>query len=273
MKSMDGMLANVQLLDNIPVDLDVGKVLERLKLPNEKRRLKHMKLRIENKRFKEIARELIEIVAPVARPKALYKVACVTARGGDTVEIDGVKFTDRLLRALLDQVEEVFPSVSTCGKEVNAIQVASDDAVEQYCLNLIKRMVYTSANDYLQAHLREQYALGKIKRLNPPGELVVWPVVQFEEHFSLFGDVEGLIGVKVTDPYLKSPLKVPLPHMLWPLFSGTRISFPTETSFVRCLLCPEKCIGRRVPYDAAMVKRYTEMALLSGTGSTEHAAC
>lgn len=275
MKSMDGTLDNVQLLDNIPVDLDVDKVLERLKLPNEKKRLKHMKLQIENKRFEENTRKLIKIVATVARPKALYKVARITAMDGETVEIDGVKFSDRLLRGVLsfNKVEEVFPYVSTCGKEVNAIQLTSDDAVEQYCLNLIKRMVYASANDYLNAHLREQYALGKIKRLNPPGELVAWPVVQFVEHFSLFGAVEDLIGVRVTDPYLIAPVKVPLKHMLWPLFSGTRISFPAETSFVRCLLCPEKCIGRRVPYDTALVKRYTEMALLSGTGATEHTAC
>ena len=260
---MHGMLDNVQLLDDIPVNLDLDKVLERLDLPNEKARLKHMKLQIEKKRFKEVAGKLIELVMPIARPKALYKVARITAMHGETIEIDGVKFSDSLLKGVLsfNKVEDVFPSVSTCGTEVNAIQIAGDDAVEQYGLNLIKRMVYTSANDYLNTHLRQQYALGKIKRLNAPAQLVAWPVVQFEEHFSLFGAVEDLIGVRVTDPYLKSPLKVPLPHMLWPLFSGTRLSFPAETSFVRCLLCPEKCIGRRVPYDASLVKRYAEVAL------------
>ena len=263
MKSMNGMLDNVQLLDNIQVDLNVDKVLERLKLPNEEKRIKHMKLQIENGRIEEIVRELIEIVTPVARPKALYKVARVTSSSGDTVEIDGVKFTDRLLRGVLNfnKVEEVFACASTCGTEVNAIQVPGGDAVKEYCLNLIKRMVYTSANDYLHDHLRQQYALGRIGRLNPPGELVVWPVVQFVEHLSLFGDAEDLIGIKVTDPYMIAPVEAPLKHMLWPLFSGTRILFPAETSFVRCLLCPEKCIGRRVPYDAALVKKYLEMAL------------
>lgn len=261
MKSADHRRDDVQLLDNIPVELDVGKVLQRLDLPNEKRRLEHMKVQIENERFEQIARELVEKVLSVARPKALYKIARITALDGETVEIDGVKFADRLLRGVLgaNKVEEVFASVSTAGKEVVAIQVPDNDAMAKYCLNLIQRMIFGMANDYLRAHLREQYSLGKIKRLNAPAELVYWPIVQFVEHFSLFGDVEGLIGAKVTEPYLKSPLKDPLPHMLWPLFSGTRVTFPAENDFVRCLLCPEQCIGRRVPYDPALVKKYLDV--------------
>lgn len=257
------MLDDVQLLDNIPLDLDVDKILERLNSPNEQRRLKRMKVQIEEKRYKEIAQKLIDIVLPLARPKALYRVARVTLSSEDTVEVDGVKFTDRLLKGVLifNKVEEVFPTVSTCGQEINAIQASDNDATEQHCLNMIKRMVYGSANNYLHDHLCEQYALGEIKRLNPPGELVHWPVVQFLDHFSLFGDVDKLIGVKVTEPYLIAPVKNPLPYMLWPLFSGTRIAFPADSNFRRCVLCPEPCIGRNIPYDAALVKKYLEMAL------------
>ena len=261
MKSINGVVDDRQMLDNIPIDLDADKVLERLKLLNEKKRLKHLKLQIENKRIEEIARVLIDVVMPVACHKALYKVARITTRSADTVEINGVKFTDRLLRVLLNKVEEVFPFVSTCGTEVYAIQVSGNDDLKQYCLNLIRRMVLKSANDYLHDHLRRQYALGKITRLNPPGELVFWPVVQFMEHFSILGEVEDLIGVTLTEPYLEVSGIVPLKRMMVPFFSNVRICFPADSSFRRCLLCPEKCIGRSVPYDAALAKKYLEMAL------------
>ena len=50
----------------------------------------------------------------------------------------------------------------------------------------------------------------------------------------------------LTDTFLMVPIK-----------SVSGIFFPTEVSFESCQLCPrENCIGRRAPYDPALVKKY-----------------
>ena len=78
------------------------------------------------------------------------------------------------------------------------------------------------------------------------GAADVWPITQQKELFSIFGNVEDLIGVKLTDKYLMIPIK-----------SVSGIFFQTETTFVTCQLCPrEACIRRRAPYDPELVKKY-----------------
>jgi hypothetical protein len=83
-----------------------------------------------------------------------------------------------------------------------------------------------------------------------PGSLADWPITQQEELFSIFGNVEDLIGVKLTESFLMVPLK-----------SVSGIYFPTEIEFVSCQLCPrEVCSGRRAPYDPDLAKKYREKA-------------
>ena len=78
------------------------------------------------------------------------------------------------------------------------------------------------------------------------GAADVWPIAQQKELFSIFGNVEDLIGVKLTDRYLMIPIK-----------SVSGILFETETTFVTCQLCPrEACIRRRAPYDPQLVEKY-----------------
>ena len=82
-----------------------------------------------------------------------------------------------------------------------------------------------------------------------PGSLADWPITQQQQLFSLFGDVEAKIGVRLTDSFLMLPMK-----------SVSGVYFPTETSFESCRLCPRKvCPGRRAPYDPKLwEERYAE---------------
>jgi len=108
-------------------------------------------------------------------------------------------------------------------------------------------MVVRSAVDYIQNRLIEHYALDKMSRMSP-GSLESWPIAQQKEFFSLFGDTEELIGVRLTESCIMVPLK-----------SVSGIYFPTEISFESCQLCPrERCIGRRALYDPELVKKYRE---------------
>ena len=223
----------MEVLDNIPVKLDLEAVLKQLHLGKE------------NKYITRIVQELIEIVRPVAKPKAVYKVSYVDNKNENSLYIDGVRFTSHILRVNLDKVGRVFPYVATCGRELDEIAVSPDDFMKQYCLDTIKEMVLRAALHYLDDYLVRDYALGQVSKMHP-GSLGDWPITQQKELFSIFGNVEDLIGVKLTDKYLMIPIK-----------SVSGIFFQTETTFVTCQLCPrEACIRRRAPYDPQLVKKY-----------------
>ena len=84
------------------------------------------------------------------------------------------------------------------------------------------------------------------------GTTDVWPITQQKELFSIFGNVEDLIGVRLTDKYLMIPIK-----------SVSGILFQTETTFETCQLCPrEACIGRRAKYDPDLVRKYREKMII-----------
>ena len=153
----------MEVLDNIPVNMEPERVL------------KYMRLRHDNKYFEEMVQELIEIARPIARPKAVYKVSYIDDKDGDTVTIDGVRFTSRVLRINLDEVTRVFPYIATSGMELEEIPVPSNDFMKSYLLDAIKTVVLGSAITYLSNHITKYYALGKMSHMNP-GSLESWPI-------------------------------------------------------------------------------------------------
>ena len=227
----------MEVFNSIPVDLEPNKVL------------KFIRMRDSNQQVKRMVQELVEVTRSIAKPKVVYKVSYVDDKDDDTVTIDGVRFTSRVLRINLDHVERVFPYIATCGTELEEIVVPSSDVMKSFCFEEIKIMVLRSALNYLSNRLTEHYALGKMSRMSPgSGSLESWPVAQQKELFSLFGDVEELIGVRLTKSCVMVPLK-----------SVSGIYFPTEITFESCQLCPrEKCIGRITPYDPELAKKYRE---------------
>jgi hypothetical protein len=190
-------------------------------------------------------RELICIALPVAKPKALYEVSYVTKKNKHSLCIDGVRFTSRVLRVNLNRVERVFPFVVTCGVELNSISVPTNDLMRYFCFDTIKEEVLRSAIDFLKDYIETRYALPPLSMMNP-GSLKSWPITQQKKLFSIFGNVEALIGVKLTKSSVMVPLK-----------STSGIFFPTEVAFESCQLCPRKvCIERRAPYDPDLAKKY-----------------
>lgn len=181
----------------------------------------------------------------IARPKALYKECFVENKGNDTVTIDNVTFASRVLRMNLDKVERVFAYVATCGIEADRIEVANDNYLKRFWLDTIKAALLGFSIDHLNRLLDRKYKLGKTARMNPgSGDANVWPIEQQRELFSLFGAVENLIGVRLTDSCLMVPNK-----------SVSGICFPTEINFQSCQLCHRKnCSGRKAPFDQKLWK-------------------
>ena len=229
----------IEVLDRIPVTLEADGVMQWLQIQGRDESIEGM------------VRELIETTCAVARPKAVYAVSRVDNRGQDSLDIDGIRFTSRILRINLDKTNRVFPYVATCGQEMEEIPLPDDDLLRAYCLDVIKTLVLGGAIAHLTGHLTRRYELGKMSHMNP-GSLESWPITQQRELFSVLGDVGDTIGVTLTEGLTMVPIK-----------SASGIYFPTETEFENCQLCPmERCIGRRAPYDPDLVKEYEEAGLI-----------
>ncbi len=222
----------MELLDNIVVQIDPEKVLKRLHLDKEK----HL----------EEIQELTEIAHSLIAPRVVYEVSYVTYKNEDTVEIDGVRFTSRVLRVNLDKINRVFPYIMTIGKELENKATSIGNIMEQFYLETIGNIALDHIGEHFEEHLERKYRLGKkISEMNP-GSLEDWPITQQKQLFSIFGNVEDLIGVKLTDSFLMIPRK-----------SVSGIYFPTEVMFYSCQLCQRKnCEERQAPYDENLKDKY-----------------
>lgn len=222
----------MELIDNIPVALSVEQVLTILHLDSDGS-------------YAGDVQKLVSQAQAAARPKAICDVRYIEQRGENNVDIGGVRFTSRVLRINLGEAERVFPYVATCGTEVEDIDVSSDDIMGKFVLDTIKQMILGAALKSVREHIDRKHAPGQMSAMNP-GSLEDWQISEQKQLFSLFGDVESLIGVRLTDSFLMLPLK-----------SVSGMYFPTEISFVSCQLCPrERCSGRRARYDEELKKKY-----------------
>jgi hypothetical protein len=222
---------DLTILDTIPFKPDRAALVKRLRVKEG------------GSYLTELLR-LADEAEAIARPKAIYKVAFIDERGDDSVVVDGVRLTSRVLYVNLEPVYRVFPYVATCGVELDAWARAQDDMLYKYWADVIKEIAVRDAAQAVAAHMTEQYGLGKMSLMSP-GSLDDWPLSQQRPLFTILGDVEGAIGVQLTDSFLMSPNK-----------SVSGLRFATADDFASCQLCPrENCSGRRMPYDDTLYDR------------------
>lgn len=189
--------------------------------------------------------ELVSVVQEIGKPKALYKVSFIDNKDSDSVTIDDVTFTSLALRKNLDSVNRVFPYIVTCGTEVDEIVIENGDLEKKVWLYYIKLNLLQTSIQYLIEQIERRYKVSDLSTMNPgSGDASVWPIEQLKGLFSIFSDVEGPIGVKLTESL------VMVPEM-----SVTGILFASETSFQSCQLCHRaKCPIRRAPFSKELWK-------------------
>ncbi|HOZ45852.1 MAG TPA: vitamin B12 dependent-methionine synthase activation domain-containing protein [Candidatus Hydrogenedentes bacterium] len=184
--------------------------------------------------------------AEVARPKGVYRLSTVELQDENSVRIDGVAFTSRVLRVNLGSVHRVFPFLATCGAELEAWSRSLVDPMQAFWADAIKEQALRVAVRFLGDHLARAYGVSKRASMNP-GSLADWPITQQRPLFSLFEGADRAIGITLTESYLMFPVK-----------SVSGVWFETEDGYVNCQLCPRiDCPGRRAPYDPhLMPERY-----------------
>ena len=223
----------MEVLADIPFEADAEAILEELRLPPDSS-------------YAEEVREALARGLAVARPKAAYRVAYIEEKTEQSVRLDGVVFTSRVLRVNLEEAQRVFAYVATCGRELADYAESLDDPLSRFALDTLMRRAVGVASGAVRKTIVERFALGKFAAMSP-GSLADWPVEQQRALFALMGDVRSAIGVELTDSCLMVPVK-----------SVSGILFPTEVRFESCQLCPrEGCEGRRAPYEPSLwQKRY-----------------
>ena len=218
------------ILDEIPPRVEFEGLASRLRLKDESR---------------VRAKNLLEEVWPLVVAKAVYRACYVEHRSDGGVTIGGVHWKSKVLHKRLEQVGRVFTYVVTLGSGLEEMAQASADALEKYYLDEIGNAAVVKARDFLREHLQSRYRIEALSTLGP-GQLGDWPLEAQRPLFSLLGDVQRAVGVRLTDSLLMRPAK-----------SLSGIFFPTETTFFACQLCPrEKCPSRRAKYNEELAEEY-----------------
>jgi len=222
----------MEILKNFDTEIDVRSLMSRLRIETDS---------TDEYEFKK----MVEKARDVADPKAIYLEGYVETGGDDFVVINGVKFTSTVLRKNLDSTERVFVYVATCGTELDSIKFDQRELLQEYWWDEIKAYYLNIARKGLMDYLKKRFMLKKTASMVPGGsESGVWPIEQQKELFSLFGDVEKFIGVKLTDTFLMVPNK-----------SVSGILFPTEKDYSGCKVCRRKnCPGRIAEFDENLWK-------------------
>ena len=145
------------------------------------------RLRIRAAHREEIGKLVAEAEA-VARPKALYKLAFIEAKGDDTITADGITFNSRVLRVNLDRLHRFFAFVGTSGHELEAWADSKQDMLAHFYADAINEAVLHAAMITFVAQLTEQYQLATTAVMNP-GSLTDWPLREQRPLFALLGDV------------------------------------------------------------------------------------
>ena len=217
----------------IPVSLDVDAAAKRMRTGRMGDKLGDM------------AVEIGEMARKLAHPRGIYQVSRARVIDNVTMDIDGKTFKGKVINKLLRDQPTVYPFIVTIGKELDELPISPKEMMKNFCLDTIKTMVLVNAVEYLAEHIKKTHNIPRAALLNP-GEIEDWTITEQRPLFSLFKDVERLIGVSLTAGGVMKPIK-----------SRSGIVFPNDTGFQSCQLCTQfQCPGRRAKFDPELQKQY-----------------
>jgi len=222
----------MEAIDNIPFKFDRAAIADRLRY--DPARMKSVSLD-----------ELLAQAGSLIRLRAVYEVSFTGEKTGDSIEIAGISFRSRVLRRNLDRVQKVFPFILTAGPDLEASAASAGDLLRQYYLEEMANAALADGTLWLAGHLERRWGFAGLSVMEP-GSLEDWPITEQPKLFSIFGDTERLVGVRLTESMLMIPRK-----------SISGIYFSSEEGFSSCALCErEGCPGRRTPFDAHKAAAY-----------------
>jgi hypothetical protein len=191
------------------------------------------------------AEKIINEVLPLIKARAAYRVCYITKRGKDWIQLEGRRFTSRILRDNVRDIERVFPYIITIGDGVESRVGDENELLKQYFMETVADMALISARAHFLSRLKKKYRIKRLSNMSP-GSLKDWPITEQRPLFDLMEEGSINIQVQLTETMLMLPRK-----------SLSGIYFSTEKDFVSCQLCSRKnCSGRMAEFDEKMYERY-----------------
>ena len=202
------------------------------------------KMRIKpGSRQEELVLSLLDEGRQVGRPRAIYTITGIDQHLDDGVVLNGIRMKSKVMAVNLSAVHRVFPYLNSSGRELFDWTQSKEDLLERYYAEEISQLALRTAEEFLLAHLKATYQLGKTSSLNP-GSLIDWPITAQRPLFQLLGDPLESIGVELTESMLMLPNQ-----------SVSGIHYSSDTDFWNCELCPrENCSQRQAPFDESLRK-------------------
>lgn len=190
--------------------------------------------------FDEELQPMIDHTLAVVNPKVLFRRVPVRREDG-ALFLGDLPVDSRLVKNRLADVSEVFAYVATCGTEADALMLAKTDPVEEMWQGELNVMAMQAAVKAAVSHLQQEYGLHAVRAVNP-GSIPDFPIQYQRGLFELLGDVQGEIGVTLTDSLLMMPIK-----------TTSGFWFASKDEYANCMVClRENCQGRRAPFDQKM---------------------
>lgn len=221
------------VIKNIPFEFDLDQMLKKLGLTGRKRL---------SDEFVKMAEHALEI----ARPKGLFLELEIEEKGDRYIVLDKVKLESRVLSVNLEGNRIAFPSLATCGVELDNWASTMENILHQFWAKTIVDTALSFAITALETELKKISGSETISIMTP-GSIGEWPISEQKQLFHLFGNQAEEIGVHLTDSFLMRPVS-----------TLSCIAFASETRFFSCMLCPRTdCASRRANYDVELLaKKY-----------------
>ena len=219
------------VIENIEFDLDRDKLIAQLGVDTD------------DEEDLGIINYLINKSQEVGNPKILYKECVVEDISDGIVMIDGIEFVSSALSRNMAGVEKCYPYITTCGVEIDLIELPDDSAIIEYWRDEIKNKLLMRARKHFNTVLKEEFNIENSASMAPgSADVDVWLVDEQKKLFSLFEEYGREIGVVLNDSCLMTPNK-----------SLSGIAFKSDTDFVSCLLCQrEGCMDRKIGFDESL---------------------
>lgn len=103
----------------------------------------------------------------LAAPKAIIKPVYITRKNNDSVELDGVRFTSRVLSMNLSGVQRAFVYVVTAGLELDQWAKGFSDILLQYWADRIQQLLLSSALKKNDAALARSFCVVQFVKHEP----------------------------------------------------------------------------------------------------------
>ena len=222
----------MRIIKDIPVSLDPQEIKKALRMG-------------ERQEWEDLIKEVVADAQGLIAARAVYKVCYIDEKLKDAIMVHGICLKSKVLRKHVENAERVFPYVITIGNQLEEAARNCKDLLKQFCYETAGDMGLTQVHDYMAEQLRSTYALSEVSSMEP-GSLDDWPIEEQRPLFSLIGDVESAIGVRLNDHLIMVPRK-----------SISGVCFPTEIPFQSCQLCShERCPSRRASYDENLAREH-----------------